>query len=306
MKKLVIYHANCPDGVCAAWVLLLYYGESNVELYPAKYGQPPPDVEGRDVIIVDFSYPRATLEAMKASARMLGVLDHHKTAREDLEDLPYAYFDMERSGAGLAWDFTHTYASRNGDGALHVPPRSDRPWLVEYVQARDIWKHKGPGAPPFAREALTALSTWPLDPVIWASGEFVDAICPFAAEPPGDLVETGRAILRYEEQILEGLLRGARRTEFAGHENIPVVNAPGRFASELGNRLSADAPFAVVWSEGRDRTLWFSLRSQGGADCSAIAKLYGGGGHKCAAGFSLKLGAEGSAQWRIGGALLKD
>ena len=56
------------------------------------------------LIIVDFSYPRAIMERLPLDTV---VLDHHKTAEANcagLLNLPFLTFDMNRSGAGLAWD----------------------------------------------------------------------------------------------------------------------------------------------------------------------------------------------------------
>jgi len=53
-KPLVIYHAGCPDGVTAAWVVKKRFGD--VDLHPGRYGEPPPDVTSRDVYVVDFTY----------------------------------------------------------------------------------------------------------------------------------------------------------------------------------------------------------------------------------------------------------
>jgi nanoRNase/pAp phosphatase (c-di-AMP/oligoRNAs hydrolase) len=101
---LVIYHGNCPDGFTAAWVTARKLGD--VELLAAKYGDDPPleEATGRRVVIVDFSYPREKLEQLHATGSLL-VLDHHKTAEADLQGLPYCVFDMQRSGARLAWDY---------------------------------------------------------------------------------------------------------------------------------------------------------------------------------------------------------
>ena len=47
MDPLVIYHANCWDGFCAAWVCRR--GLVRIEAKAAYYGEKPPDVTGRDV-----------------------------------------------------------------------------------------------------------------------------------------------------------------------------------------------------------------------------------------------------------------
>ena len=81
---LCIYHANCMDGFTAAWVVARKV--PGIELVPASYGDAPPDVLGKTVLIVDFSYAKAVLETMAGDARLVVVLDHHKTAEAALRD----------------------------------------------------------------------------------------------------------------------------------------------------------------------------------------------------------------------------
>ena len=139
-RTICIYHANCADGFTAAWAVRQALG-SGVEFVPAGYGDEPPDVDDADVVIVDFSYPRAVLERMAKWARSILVLDHHKTAQAELAALPQAQttwhqhkrcgvrlaaeFDMARSGAQMAWDF---FGQRV------------RPFLIDVVADRDLWK----------------------------------------------------------------------------------------------------------------------------------------------------------------------
>src|SRR5438128_5239442 len=100
-NRLVIYHGpECWDGFCGAW-LIHRFMPGPTDFHPAQYGEPPPDVRGRDVMVLDFSYPRDLLERMAAEANSFVVLDHHETAQTDPEGLPYCTFDMERSGAQL-------------------------------------------------------------------------------------------------------------------------------------------------------------------------------------------------------------
>jgi hypothetical protein len=88
---LCIYHGNCQDGFGAAWTVRHALGD-RVEFYPGIYQNEPPDVTGRDVIIVDFSYKRPVIEAMALKAHSILILDHHKSAVADLGDF----------GSGLA------------------------------------------------------------------------------------------------------------------------------------------------------------------------------------------------------------
>src|SRR5262249_46835791 len=87
VKPLCIYHGGCDDGFAAAWVVRKALG-GEVDFYPGVYQKDPPAHDGRDVIFVDFSYKRPVLEAMAQQAASVLILDHHKTAAEDLCDLP--------------------------------------------------------------------------------------------------------------------------------------------------------------------------------------------------------------------------
>ena len=131
MTPLVLYHADCWDGFCAAWIVRKALGE--IEAVPVQYGQEPPDVTRREVYILDFSYKRPVMRQILSQARKVMVLDHHKT------------FDMKQSGAALTWE---QFFQVRG-----------RPWLVDYTEDRDLWRWKLPNS----REVNAALRSYPFD-----------------------------------------------------------------------------------------------------------------------------------------------
>ena len=72
---------------------------------------------------------------------------------------------------------------------------------------------------------------------------------------------------------------------------IPIVNANGMFASEAGNLMAIASPakMGIVWTLQK-YGLKLMLRSvEGGPDVAQLARdLWGGGGHKHAAGALIK------------------
>ena len=106
MKPLCIYHGLCADGFTAAWVVWKFY-EGDVDFHAASHGEAPPEVDGREVYIVDFSYSRPVIEAMARHTRKLTVIDHHVTAAQELEGLIRndgtvdGIFDMNKAGCLL-------------------------------------------------------------------------------------------------------------------------------------------------------------------------------------------------------------
>lgn len=253
---IVLYHADCSDGFGAAWALWKKFPAAKFNA--VKHGYPPPaKLEGQHIVMVDFSYNRPILETMAQQAASLLVLDHHVTAQEALAGLPFAYFDLKKSGAVLAWEWAH---------------QQPAPWLLQYVQDKDLWTWALPGS----REINAALASYPYDFHVWDSLR------------QDTLEAEGRAILRYETELVGKIAASAAVFSFQG-ALVPVAQS-SVLTSQIGERLSKDHPFCVIWHD-RDGRRYYSLRSRDdGADVAAIAMQYGGGGHTHAAGFSIPLG----------------
>jgi oligoribonuclease NrnB/cAMP/cGMP phosphodiesterase (DHH superfamily) len=281
-RPLVIYHANCWDGFCAAWVARKALGD--IEAVPAQYGTEPPDVRGRQVFILDFSYPRDVLTRIVGEAAWTCVLDHHKTAEQGLRKLDEilapdltVVFDMEKSGGRIAWEYfwDWRFSKLSADARpFSLGVRRDRaPWLVDYTEDRDLWRHALEGT----EEINAALRSHPLDFDLWDQFEEKDPRSTFYYE--------GAAIRRRERQIVLDHVRNARRENFDGTWTVPVVNATTLF-SEIAGELAKGEPFAACYFDRQDGKRQWSLRSApDGVDVSEIAKAHGGGGHKHAAGF---------------------
>lgn len=274
---LCIYHGNCQDGFAAAWCVRRAFG-LQVEFVAGFYQDPPPDVTGREVIIVDFSYKRAVLEAMAAVAQSILILDHHKSAMDELAGLPAAsplrpesglgaLFDLDRSGAGLAWDyFSH----------------EKRPPLIDHIEDYDLWRFRLSRT----REVCAALFSYPYDFALWDELMRPNLLA--------QLSDDGAAIERKHHQDIANLLPVVRREMVIGGIRMPVANLPITLASDAGHQMASEARgIAACYSDTPSGRV-FSLRSvPGGPDCQAIAVLYGGGGHVHAAGFHVALGWEG-------------
>jgi len=100
----------------------------------------------------------------------------------------------------------------------------------------------------------------------------------------------GGAIERKHFKDLAELLKvTTRRMKIAGHD-VPVANLPYTMSSDAGHQLAQGEKFAACYWDTPDGRV-FSLRSSDdGLDVSEIAKLFGGGGHRNAAGFKLAPG----------------
>lgn len=263
-ETVCIFHGNCADGFTAAWVVRRYFQrfEHDVSFVPGFFGKPPPDVVNKDVIITDFSYPRATLQEMVQKANTLTILDHHITAEKDLYGVHglQSVFDVNRAGCRITWDYYF--------------PNETPPQLLLHVEDRDLWRF----ALRSTREIQAAVFSFEYTFQAWDW---------LMKQEPNKLVQDGEAIERKHFKDIRELIDVGTRKMSIGGCVVPVVNVPYTMASDAGNILSKTVPnlFAGSYYD-TDTARNFSLRSlEGGMDVSAIAFAYGGGGHKHASGF---------------------
>lgn len=294
MKPLVIYHHNCADGFTAAWAVRR---AMECDFHPAVHGAPPPQAAGRDLVLVDFCYPRDVMLELQQVARSILVLDHHKTAEEVLtaecrmgaefltvvrmdaqpwtwervmvcrsnldaggvrKAVIYALFDQHRSGAGIAWDFFH--------------PGKARPVFIDYVEDRDLWRF----ALQHTREICATVHSYPYTFEAW------DAL---AAETAYSMYQQGLVLERSRAKELAEIVAAAKRRLVIGHYDVPVASLPHTLASDAGHLMGQGEPFAATYYDTSAHRV-FSLRSgPDSVDVSEVAKLYGGGGHSTSAGF---------------------
>lgn len=294
---ICIYHGNCADGFGAAWSVRNAIG-GDVEYHAGVYQQAPVNVAGKYVVLVDFCYPTHILEEMVKDALGILIIDHHKSAmssfKEAVEEKPwlfidmsecskkvnferylenlaidrcencgpriYGYFDMNRSGAMMAWDFFNW--------------EDEPPNLIKHIQDRDLWRFDLKNT----REIQAALFSYIYDFDVWDS---------LMKLPTEDLAKQGHAIERkHFKDINEFIKVAAHRMTIAGHD-VPVLNAPYFYSSDAGHILAQGEKFAACYWDQPDGRV-FSLRSsEEGMDVSEIAKQFGGGGHKNAAGFKV-------------------
>jgi len=287
MQTICLYHANCFDGMAAAWVVKQKY--SDAECIPVQYGQdiisgangPIMVNKNTRLIIVDFSFPRERMLGLHEVAGEMLVLDHHKTAQAACVELSFCKFDMEQSGAGLAW--------------RHYFPGEEAPNLVKYVEDRDLWRFNLSNS----KFINAYIQSFPIE-LEWYEYLF-DTLENYDLSRAANI---GEGIERYKDTMVAAICKHAKLKKI-GDWWVPVVQC-GILMSEVGHYMCkqkydyadiqnltgsknhiTEPPFAVSYFIRDDGMTVYSLRSIGDFDVSAVAKQYGGGGHKNAAGFQV-------------------
>jgi nanoRNase/pAp phosphatase (c-di-AMP/oligoRNAs hydrolase) len=266
MKMIkIIYHANCTDGFCAAFLFWLIH-KDNAEYIPFHYAVELDLTQFSitdEVYIVDFSFNYETLLDLSHIVKKVVVLDHHKTAEEELGNREWpdnvnVIFNMDKSGAMLAWEYLH--------------PESYPLSLIRYVQDRDLWRFKL----AYSKEVSAYLQALPFD------FEKFDEVYNHFTQDIQKYIAYGYAILMKLNQQIDLAVSNAIRMRLGKHK-IWAVNSTVNF-SEVAGQLAEKGDFGVAWFVRSDGKYQYSLRSKG-FDVSKVAKSYGGGGHQQAAGF---------------------
>lgn len=311
MKPLVIYHDNCADGFGAAFAAWLKFGDE-AEYVPFKYGQPLSEyfsgwfLPERDIYILDFSFSKEVMDQLFKLAKKVVWLDHHKTAFERWCETEREWYetddgsiilDNSRSGALIAWEYFH--------------PGKEVPMLIKHIDDYDRWQFKLEGTKEF-NKALWSYAPWSFDQ--WRNilldtqvKEWIAASAdPQKSKAYQDFILEGAAILRAHDQNVQAVVKGAARkcvitilkndNTIWDNLNWPVLfiglaaNCPPHLASDVGHQLANQSgTYGLLWAINKEGKCLCSLRSNGDYDVSAIAKVFGGGGHRNAAGFEVDI-----------------
>lgn len=265
---VVIYHGECSDGFGGAWSAWKKFGET-VDYIGAHHGdESPAGLIGKKIYFIDFIYSKSIMERLKQDNKKIVIIDHHKTAIDLLYLADEKLFDINHSGAVLSWQYFH--------------PNRTIPTILKHIEDRDMWRWKIDNS----KEVLAYFDLLDFDFKIWS-----DIIEQFDIDNLVRLEfrKNGELLLRQWISLCEDMIREESTiVEFDGYQ-IYAINAPHIFASDLGNILSKKLPpLAIVWQQNKEGNIDISLRSDGSVDVSEIAKKYGGGGHKVAAGFRIE------------------
>lgn len=299
MKTIAcFYHKNCADGLAAAAAVYNAFGDANVEYIPSNYGDRLPDWVDQGlpeeqrrryhaIYIVDFSFPAQQLDALAKCTDKLVVLDHHKSAREDLENVDFAHnveviFDMDKSGAQLAWE----YFEEEGNTWWN--------YGVALVQDRDLWRWEFADKSKNFHHAINIelLQDTEISDTIRINRMLELLSAPrYALErgvvyaPMWDMLVkdfAGRAIMNsVEVQLAEG----------QSDQTVYTCWCPPMFASDVGHAICEEHPEAIATCLSHNPEkggIAISLRrateNSTLVTADALARKNGGGGHANAAG----------------------
>lgn len=285
------YHADA-DGKCAGFWVARNVGINDnyvPEMYEINYNIPFPMnliLPNEKVYIVDFSISPEEMTRLLAITKDVTWIDHHKTAIEKYKDFPHELRGVRIDGVAgcmLTYCYIHHMTSR-GEGEIKPFDPSmmkDAPYFTKLIADWDVWKFEYGDD---TRYFHTAFESYDFHPNSDSWNMFFthndDQI------EDGGLIEQGKIMTRYRDQWAKTYCKSKGfETIFEGYKafalNLGLCNSE-YFKSVDNGTYDLLIPFSFDGDE------WIISLYSRNIDVSEIAKKYGGGGHKGAAGFHCK------------------
>ncbi|QXN70575.1 putative phosphoesterase [Bacillus phage vB_BspM_AgentSmith] len=316
-KDVVLFHAQCTDGMFAAYAHYLCKGSrANTVYIPVGYtglrDKSPSevvesllcnieDIEKRDVYILDFSFDPVVLELMGKKVNSVLILDHHLSASKvysdhykeeakngilqlNITDNTRVFFDMNRSGAMIAFNYFFPDISTE-----------NVPTPFKWVQDRDLWKFEYGQTKEFA--AGIRHHTAMLD---FKKVGDLQVLHNLLEHELSKVMSTGTLLVTEREDRVNREKKNGYKQVWINGQRVAFINAPLDIASELGNSIVMDGRVGIaviyVVAPGRSSdqredlpTVLCSIRSHDDVDSLFFAKHFGGGGHAQSNGCAISL-----------------
>lgn len=309
--KIYVYHHNDHDGIVAAGIVYKRYKNPinahkiifNMIDYNVLLNFDHIDFEkGDKVFFLDYSFSnKDNIEEFKKllNRRITGKevvwIDHHKTSIEgDLNNF-YQIPGIRRMGlCGAAWTYLYLYFEefRNID----LESRDDFPeffhsskvvpGFLKYIDDYDCWKHLYSATNDFHYGLTISDPTDDLISILLSTSMELELV---VAKYIDDIIKQGKVTQKYlnfENKEYHVEMYGFEYTlpeEHGGYKCF-CMNRKGNslmFGDKI-NEYDAVIPF---YFDGK-RWSYSMFSNKDHIDCSEVAKSYGGGGHKGAAGWT--------------------
>ena len=301
---MICYYHNDADGmISAAWVYLLSkstfidnFDNKFIEVSYKDNENFPIDVinKDEDVFIVDFSVNPETMDKILEITTHVNWIDHHETAIDMYADYPVTISGLREIGiAGC--ELTRIYiekkmnwCAKNGSSSGCTIPKTLSE-VSKYIGDRDVWKFEYPETKDFYAGYETVAELTPLTAGILLDAHGVDG-----------LIKIGKIINAYKRESRLKACRFAYESTYhvtclgdtlntinINSHRCLICNSTDKTSELFGDRFK-DYDFVAIYVFDGD-SYNVSLYSDEKIAVNVIAKIYGGGGHRYAAGFECKV-----------------
>lgn len=293
MKFIIFAHSHCTDGLVAASIMK-YSIQMNSSVEPevvfVSYGKEKEALEKASidsytiVYCVDFSFNKETTLELCSKADKVYVLDHHKTAYENLENLNSHYnfyftYDVNKSGASIVRDFCKQHLKLYSHIKLNQKEVLNK--VVAMVEDRDLWLFKLPMTREFSEYIFAYVQPNDIN-------KMTEILFKYKFAQINTLCQFGSTIMYYKDQLIEKKLKSYNPIyiNFGSTRMLIINETQPDLVSSLGNALCKqyDIPVCLYNISGSYDgviSVALSFRSMDHLEpVDSVARLFSGGGHR--------------------------
>ena len=265
---LCLYHDD-PDGCCSAAIVRRALG-AHVVLHPLEIGDAIPwdsADASEQIILVDYSLPLEEMRRLGAGRRLMWI-DHHKSAlallAEAMANVP-GERSIEAAACVLTW--------RTLFPGLPVP------LAVTLIGDRDTWQMAHAETRAFS-EGLFQEDISPANDDLWK---------PLLDDDKSrvrQLIDGGRVLYEVRlKNIKDVVARYGFAVSFEGHRTLAVNHRGNGDMGEYIRQAGYELAYCYVEAVRSGKLQTVVTLYSDALDVSVIARKFGGGGHRGAAGF---------------------
>lgn len=282
----IIFHNYCLDGFTGFYIFMKSDKWEKKPIVHPDYPSSkdvPPDIDGKNVIIIDVAYNAGIIKEIAERCNKLLFIDHHVSIKDDVSklklDKPHkVIYDVNECGATLTWKYVYgnkkipKFVQHIRDNDIGLWEMKDTHHLVSYM---DVHAKFDP--------TLDNLKNW--DNLF--NNSFLT-----------NIIEKGKSYYEYKINLVKmnykkhsiKLFPGFKFKEhFNDKYTVAVLNNKCPSPSMLGKYVveNVKCDFCIMWEYNMKRDVYIITMRSKKTDVSKIAKVFNGGGHKYAASFSL-------------------
>jgi oligoribonuclease NrnB/cAMP/cGMP phosphodiesterase (DHH superfamily) len=304
--KFIVYHAHCIDGLTAAAIAWDWdKAFKRYEFIPMDAGHLPQavkDMKEEFILFLDVAPNKAEYDELVSNGNRVLVIDHHKTALENLSDVEpeHKIMAMNASGAMLSFMYFYGHDAWAIKDAVDMHP-DDRYKImhdfVYMVQENDLFNFdKKPvlqifDKPPYSSKQLFSGLCHYINHIKDSNLKIAMMLnFMFDFQP---VLEKGKELVAEDDAYINGVIKEAKLIVTQNYRFMYATAESFKLCSQIGDRLLKDnstAQFSMLIypaiSEAGEKLYRVSLRSLGHFDVEKFAKKFNGGGHPMASGFS--------------------
>ena len=298
MKFTIFAHSHCTDGLVAASIMkysLQMQHNVEPEVIFVSYGKEQEAIDKANidsnttVYCVDFAFNiELTIELCKL-AKLVYVLDHHKTAQENLSQMEeatnfYFTYDVNKSGASIVRDYCKQHLNLYSDIKLNQKEILNN--VVAMVEDRDLWLFKLPMTKEFAEYIFAYIQPNDIN-------KMSIILFKYSFDNLKEICQMGETIMNYKDNIIEKKLKSYVPVYFhANNTKLLIINeTQPDLVSQLGNELCKRYNVPVCLYNiscsncSNELSVALSFRSMEHLEpVDVVARKFSGGGHRNASG----------------------